>query len=236
MSGDKKRAGMNILDKIIQVIRDDSRALSEAVMDSTGNKIYEKQIEVAKVNLSSAKHAISDALAKESQCSRKVKLMKSQVDEHEQRIIKALSQNDEILAFDLATEMVELEQDLAAEAGILKSHELHLGHLTRQMENAERSLKELERQVAMVQTTADIQKATEVITKNFNQADSKMLSAKRSLERIRRKQQSLDEQYEVDDAMVNERKPVLTEKHQNEVSEQVTEDAADVLKRIIDKE
>ena len=170
MSDDKKSVGKNILEKIITVIRDDSRALSEAVMDSTGSRLYEKQIEVSKENLRQAKSAITDELAKELQSSRKVKILNDRVNQQEQLIIEALSRNDEDLAFNLATEMVELEQDQAAELTILKSHELHLGHLTRRLENAERTLKDLERQMAMVQTTEDIQKATDVITKSFSQA------------------------------------------------------------------
>ncbi len=235
MSDDKKSVGKNILEKIITVIRDDSRALSEAVMDSTGNKMYEKQIEVAKENLQAAKRTITDELAKELQSSRKVKLLNDRVMQQEQLIIDALSRNDEKLAFNLATEMVELEQDQAAEQAIFKSHELHLGHLTRRLENAERTLKDLERQVAMVQTTEDIQKATDVITKSFSQADAKMLSAKRALKRIRKKQQQIDEQYEVDDPLLEQPTQALEAKQDKKIKDS-KEGAADVLKRIVDKE
>ncbi len=235
MSDDKKSVGKNILEKIITVIRDDSRALSEAVMDSSGSRLYEKQIEVSKENLRQAKSAITDELAKELQSSRKVKILNDRVNQQEQLIIEALSRNDEDLAFNLATEMVELEQDQAAELTILKSHELHLGHLTRRLENAERTLKDLERQMAMVQTTEDIQKATDVITKSFSQADAKMLSAKRALERIRKKQQQIDEQYEVDESMYGDPNKAL-EEPQEKVTKSSKEGAADVLKRIVDKE
>jgi len=237
MSDDQKKStGKNILEKIMTVIRHDSRVLSEAVMDSSGTRIHEQQIAVAKENLQQAKSAISAELAVELQCSRKVKLLAEQVEQQERLIIEALHQNDEAKAFELATEMVELERDQAAERAILQSHELHLGHLTRQMELAERELKDLERQLAMVQTTADIQKATEVVTKNFAQADAKMLSAKRSLERIRRKQQQIDAQYEVDEALSPTPTEALADKTAA-ISEQDKEDgAADVLKRIIDKD
>ncbi len=235
MSDNKKSVGKNILEKIITVIRDDSRALSEAVMDSTGYRLYEKQIEVSKENLRQAKSAISDELAKELQSSRKVKILNARVKQQEQLIIEALSRNDEDLAFNLATEVVELEQDQVAEQAILKSHELHLGHLTRRLENAERTLKDLERQVAMVQTTEDIQKATDVITKSFSQADAKMLSAKKALERIRKKQQQIDDQYEVENPMPEEPNQAL-EEQQKRVTKNAKEGAADVLKRIVDKE
>ena len=236
MSDDKKSAGKNMLEKIITMIRDDSRVLADAVMDASGTRLFEKQIEVAKENLSQAKSAISDELAKELQSSRKVKLLAERIDQQEQRIVSALGQNDEDEAFALATKMVELERDQETEAAILKSHELHLGHLTRRMENAERTLKDLERQLAMVKTTEDIQKATDVITKSFATADAKMLSAKRALERIRQKQTQIDEQYVVDDHLLEKPTEKLENKNQKGHSEGATDGAADVLKRIIDKD
>ncbi|WP_223789104.1 PspA/IM30 family protein [Marinicella meishanensis] len=232
-SDNKAGVGKNILEKIMNVIREDSRALSEAVMDSRGTRIHERQIEVAKDSIKQAKRAITDELAKELQSSRKLKIINERVDQQEQRIIDALSQDDEALAFELATEMVELEQDRDTEAAILRSHELHLGHLTRQMEQTERTLMELERQLAMVQTTADIQKATDVITQSFAKADAKMLSAKRSLERIRRKQQQIDQQYEVDEGWEEPKELPASKKS---IADQAKDGAADVLKRIIDKD
>ena len=138
-SDNKAGVGKNILEKIMTVIKEDSRALSEAVMDSRGTRIHERQIEVARDSIKQAKRAITDELAKELQSSRKLKIINERVDQQEQRIIDALSQDDEALAFELATEMVELEQDRDTEAAILRSHELHLGHLTRQMEQTERN-------------------------------------------------------------------------------------------------
>lgn len=230
MSQDKKSAAMNILNKIVEAIREDSKKLTEAVMDSAGNQHFEKKIDIAKINLKHAKSSITNELSKELRCSRKVKFLKEQVEEQEQLIIKALSQEDEEQALKLATDMVDLEQDRDAEMMILNSHELHLDHLTKQMENAERNLKELERQLAMVKTTENIQKATDVITKNFENADNKMLSAKRSLDRIRKKQDIKNKQLEL--------------KHDFNAIENKGGDkkidskpqASDILKRYLDKD
>ncbi|MGJ8664455.1 MAG: PspA/IM30 family protein, partial [Marinicella sp.] len=184
MSNDKKdedvqSGGMNILEKIIKAIRVESKALSEAVMDSAGSNKFEQQLEDAKSSLQQAKTTLTEEMTKELQSMRLINILEDKINQQELLIVDSLSQGDEDKAFKLATEMVELEQDKEAQSAIQRSHELHLGHLKRQMENAERSLKDLERQMAMVNTTEGIQKATAVITKNFNQADSNMLSAKK---------------------------------------------------------
>ncbi len=199
MSDEQNKQGMSVLEKIMQAIRNDSRLLREAVMDASGTRLFEQQIEDAKTALKQAKHTLTAELAKELQCSRTIKILNHQIKEQEHKITDAMAVDDEAQAFELATHVVELEQDLQAQTAVLKSHELHLGHLKRQMEHAERQLKDLERQLAMVNTTERIQQATEVISQKFDAADSKLLSAKQELDRIRQAQQHVDEQYLVDE-------------------------------------
>lgn len=228
---DEKKPIANMLSKIVEAIRDDTRALGEAVMDSRGTRIFEKQIELAKVNLKHAKQAITDELDKELRSSRRVKFCQEKIDEQEQLIVDALNEKDESHAFQLATNMVDMERDRDTELAILKSHELHLGHLTRQMENAERSLKDLERQLAMVKTTEDIQKATEAISKSFDKADAKMMSAKRSLDRIRKKQSKKEEELEFNGILPE------PSKHSLDLQKVLTDQSAeDVIHRIRNKE
>ena len=62
-----------------------------------------------------------------------------------------------------------------------------------------------------------------------------MLSAKRSLERIRRKQQQIDQQYEVEGGW-DEPKPKQLAESKKSIADQAKDGAADVLKRIIDKD
>lgn len=235
MSDDPSKDNKNILAKIMDTIRTESIGLRDAVMESAGFNQFERQIEAAKNNLERAKSALTDEMADELQASRLVKITQDKINQKELLIVDALGQGDEDHAFQLATQMVELEQDLLSQHQIKHSHELHLGHLTRQMENAERLLKDLSRQLTMVNTTDKIQKATDAITKNFEQADSKLLSAKKSLDRIRKKQQMVDEQYELPSHYSN---AVAVTKiddssQQADLNQQT---AADVIKRLADKE
>ena len=58
------------------------------------------------------------------------------------------------------------------------------------MKKTERQLKDYERQLSMVKTTESVQKASAAITDNFASSNSKMISAKDSLERIKQRQQN----------------------------------------------
>lgn len=230
----KNNIGKNILEKIVAVIREDSRALRAAVMDQTGSRLHEKQISSARDSLKQAKTAIAEELAKELQASRQVRLLDEQVTCQEQLIIDAMKNEDESLAFELATEMVALEQELKAKVEVLKRQQAQLKQLTRHMEFAERELQELERQMAMVKTTEDIQKATDVITGNLSKADSKMLSARKTLERIRKKQQIEHENNQTRFDLNEEKADKTTALTDQSSAEEL--DPAVVLQRILDKD
>ena len=61
------------------------------------------------------------------------------------------------------------------------------------VKKSERQVAEYKRQLSMVKTTESVQKATSAITDNFSSSNSKLLSAKDSLERIKAKQQKFDD-------------------------------------------
>ena len=72
-------------------------------------------------------------------------------------------------------------------------HKSFSGHVTRLkdlVKKTERQLKDYERQLSMVKTTESVQKASAAITDNFASSNSKMISAKDSLERIKQRQQN----------------------------------------------
>ncbi len=238
---DKKTKGKSMLEKIMTAIKVESKFLTEVVLDSAGVRKFEQEIEDAKYNLKEAKSALTDEMSNELQTSRRVKILADKINQQESLIVDALSQNNEKLAFNLATVLVELEQDYEGQLAIQQSHDLHLGHLKRQMEHAERFLKDLERQLAMVNTTERIQQATAVITKNFDQADAKMLSAKKSLDRIRKQQLQMDEHYSVESQLSDSGKntDILNNRelecNQSDLNK-LRQSAEDVLKRIEDKE
>jgi phage shock protein A len=184
---------MNILKKIMAAIRGGTRELGEAIVDSQGSRIFEQEIEDAKESLKKAKRDLTQVMAKEMQASRKVDIIQGDIDKNEGYVNDALAKDEETLALEIAGKVAELEQDKAMQLEAQQSYAKHIEKLKRLMEKAERQLKDYERQLTMVKTTENVQKATVAITDNFGSTDSTLLSAKESLERIRQKQQDFDD-------------------------------------------
>ncbi len=184
---------MNILKKIMTAIRGGTRELGESIVDSQGTRIFEQEIEDAQESLKKAKGDLTQVMAKEMQASRKVESIQAEIDKNEGYVADALAKNKEALALEIATKVAELEQDKAQQVGAQQSYEKHIGKLKSMMEKAERQLKDYERQLTMVKTTENVQKATAAITDNFGTTDSTLMSAKESLDRIRKKQQDFDD-------------------------------------------
>ena len=184
---------MNILKKIMTAIRGGTRELGESIVDSQGTRIFEQEIEDAKESLKKAKRDLTQVMAKEMQASRKVDIIQADIDKNESYVSAALAKNEESLALEIAQKVAELEQEKSTQVNAQQSYEKHISKLKGMMEKAERQLKDYERQLTMVKTTENVQKATAAITDNFGTTDSTLMSAKESLDRIRKKQQDFDD-------------------------------------------
>ncbi len=186
---------MNILKKIVTAIRGGTREIGEAIVDSQGTRIFAQEIEDAKESLNQAKHDLTDVMAKEMQATRKVEALQAEIAKNEQFVSEALAKNEEELALELAGRVAVLEAEKAEYDKAKTAYSNHVSKLKALMENSERQLAEYERQLTMVKTTENVQKATATITDNFSSTNSTLLSAKESLERIRQKQEDFDDRY-----------------------------------------
>lgn len=186
---------MNILKKIMTALRGGTREIGEAIVDSQGTRIFAQEIEDAKESLSKAKHDLTEVMAKEMQTTRQIEAIQADISKNEGFVADALNKGEESLALEIAEKVAGLEGELATLSGAKARYAAHVEKLKALMENAEKQLTEYERQLTMVRTTENVQKATATITENFTASNSTLLSAKESLERIRAKQQDFDDRF-----------------------------------------
>ncbi len=184
---------MNILKKIMAAIRGGTRELGESIVDSQGTRIFAQEIEDAKESLKQAKNDLTQVMAKEMQAARKVEIIEKDIAKNEGFVKDALGKKEEALALEIAQKVAELEQEREVQFAAQNSYAKHIEKLKGMMEKAQRQLNDYERQLTMVKTTENVQKATVAITDNFGTTDSTLVSAKESLERIRKKQQDFDD-------------------------------------------
>jgi phage shock protein A len=180
---------MSILRKIMTAVRGGAREVGELVVDANGTRIFEQEIKDAEHHLRKAKHDLTDVMAKQMQAARQVQSLKSEITEHEGYTVQALEKDDEGLALEIAEKIARLETDLVDQQQVSDTFTSHVSRLKDLVRKAEKQIKEYERQLSMVKTTESVQKASAAITDNFASSSSKILSAKDSLERIKKRQQ-----------------------------------------------
>ncbi|MCF6436573.1 MULTISPECIES: PspA/IM30 family protein [Pseudoalteromonas] len=185
---------MSILKKLFTAVRGGAREAGEAIIDANGIRIFEQEIADAKNALEKAKRSLTEVMAKEMQTSRKVKALEDSIAEHEGYAGQALEQGNEALALEIAEKIGDFETEKAEHEEVLNGFSQHIVALKQQVKEAEKSIKENQRQLSMVKTTESVQQATMAVNSTLNTNSSSMTSAKASLERIKQRQQDRQDQ------------------------------------------
>ncbi len=233
----EKNLGMNVLKKIINTIRTESRALADAVTDSAGSRNIEYACEEAQSKLADAKKALTEMMTKEKQSANQLDIISDKLSQKEALVLEAMSKGDEPSAMAHAIEVVDLELDRDFLIESLDNVKNNVAYLQNQLEQSERVLKDLERQLTMLRTTEKVQQATETIMGHIDGADNKMVSAKTSLERIREKQKNTASGQGDQEQLANHYKQVRAASTavKSVASEASKQHAKAVMDRLLDK-
>ncbi|WP_448569258.1 PspA/IM30 family protein [Thalassotalea ganghwensis] len=195
---------MSIFKKIMTAIRGGASEVGEAIVDANSTRIFEQEIRDAENHLTKAKRDLTGVMAQQMAASREVDRLKREITEHEGYAVQALEKGDESLAMQVAEKISSLEIELTTQQQALDSFESNANRLKELVKKSERQVQEYKRQLSMVKTTESVQKATSAITDNFSSSNSKLLSAKDSLERIKAKQQKFDDQMKAAELLESE--------------------------------
>ncbi len=185
-------------------IRGGASEAGEAIIDANATRIFEQEIRDAENHLTKAKRDLTGVMAEQMSANREVTRLQREVSEHEGYVGQALEKGDETLALAIAEKISTLENDLAAQEQALNSFTGNADRLKELVKKSERQVTEHKRQLSMVKTTESVQKATSAITDNFSSSNSKLLSAKDSLERIKAKQQKFDDKMKAAEILESE--------------------------------
>lgn len=184
---------MSILSKIFTAIRGSTRELGETIIDKNGIRIFEQEIKDAEAALHKAKRDLTAVMASEMQAARAITKLTKNIADHEGYAEKALIQNDETLALEIAQRISEMQTELAAQQKIQTSFAQHITRLKVLIKQSSKAVMDMQRELTIVRTTDSVQKATTTITQNYASGSSKLLTAKESLERIKKKQEDLED-------------------------------------------
>ncbi len=174
-------------------IRGGASEAGEAIIDANATRIFEQEIRDAEHHLTKAKRDLTGVMAEQMAAKREIDRLTREITEHEGYAMQALEKGDETLAIAVAEKIANLESTLADQQHAHDSFSGSADRLKDLVKKSERQVAEHKRQLSMVKTTESVQKATSAITDNFSSSNSKLLSAKDSLERIKAKQQKFDD-------------------------------------------
>ena len=191
----------SIFDKIITAIRGGAREIGEQVVDQNAIRIYTQEIEDAKYNLANAKKDLTAVMAKEIQANREIERLSKEITKYENYAVDALNKGDNSLAEEIAEKVGELDEEISIQKTAKENYSNHVSRLKELMKKSERTIREHERELSMVKTTASVQKATRSITDNYGNGTSKLLDAKESLDRIKQKQKNFEDRMSVADIL-----------------------------------
>lgn len=195
---------MSIFKKIMTAIRGGASEAGEAIVDANATRIFEQEIRDAENHLTKAKRDLTGVMAEQMSAKRDVDRLTKEITEHEGYAGQALDKGDETLALAVAEKIATLETELSSQQQALASYTSSSERLKELVKKSERQVAEHKRQLSMVKTTESVQKATSAITDNFSSSNSKLLSAKDSLERIKAKQQKFDDKMKAAELLESE--------------------------------
>lgn len=195
---------MSIFSKIFTAIRGGAREIGESIVDKNGVRIFEQEIKEAEEQLAKAKRDLADVMAKVMQAERKIAGYDEDIAKHEEYASKALDKGDESLAMEIAHKIADFQSEREIQVNAHQSFKAHADRLKAMIKKTAKALKEMERQLVMVKTTESVQKATSAITNNFASGSSKLLTAKESLDRIKQRQEDLDDRLKAGEALSSE--------------------------------
>ncbi len=184
---------MGLLKKLITAVRGGAREVGEAVVDMNAIRIYEQEIADAKKNLARAKQDLTGVMAKEIQAGREIERLDGELARYETLALDALGKGREDLAAEIAAKIAEIETEKAVQVEAREQFRAHIERLKGLMKQTEATIRQHERELAMVRTTESVQKATRSITDNYGAGTTRLLDAKASLERIKKRQQTFND-------------------------------------------
>jgi phage shock protein A len=184
---------MSLINKIFTAIRGGAREVGESIVDKNSIRIFEQEIADANDALEKAKRDLTSVMAKEMQAARKLETLNTDITKHEGFVAKAREKDDEALALEVASKIADLQSDANVQETARASYSNHVVRLKDLIKKTGKALNDMERQLVMVKTTDSVQKATSAITENYATGTSKLLTAKESLDRVKQKQQDLED-------------------------------------------
>ena len=184
---------MSVIKKVVTLLRGSVREIGESVVDANATRIYEQEILDAKHSIELAKGELTVVMAKEMQSAREIERLKQEAGRYEGLAVEALNKSQEALAEEVAGRVGAIEHELDEQTKAHASYAVQVVRLKDLLKGAESRIREHEREIAIAKTTESVYRATRSISENIGSGGSKLVNARESLERIKRRHEELSD-------------------------------------------
>jgi phage shock protein A len=195
---------MSVIKKVMTLLRSSVREIGESVVDANAAQIYEQEIVDAKRNIEQARADLTGVMAKEMQSASDIERLRSEMLRYERLAVEALDKSKESLAEEVAAQVAALEAQLDAQSKAHASYAVQVSRLKDLIKTAEGRIRDHERELAMAKTTESVYRATQSISDNIGSGGSRLVNARESLQRIKRRHEDLSDRMTAAEQLDNE--------------------------------
>lgn len=195
---------MSVIGKIVTLLRGSARELGESIVDANGVRIYEQEIRDAREAIAQAKNDLTGVMAKEMQSAREIERARAEIERLENLAVEALDKDKPDLAEEVAARVAEQEAELARQTPLHADYAAQSVRLKELIKASEAKVREHEREVQMAKATESVYKATQSISENIVSSGSKLVGARESLERIKKRHEDLADRITAAEALDRE--------------------------------
>lgn len=187
---------MSVWKKLVTAIKGGANEAAEAVADNQALRILDQEIREAKEELRRSDEALVKIIAKRKLSEQKVASFDSGIAEYEGHARSAMEKGQQDLALECATKVATLRSEQQAEQAYFQQFTQSEQSMRTNIAQAKDKLRQLEQQVDVVKANEAVQKAQAAVSATNVGANAKMHTAVESLDRIKRRQDERQAQFE----------------------------------------
>ena len=182
---------MSVIRKMVTLLRGSARELGESLVDAHATTIYAQEMADARSAIREAREELAGVTAQQLRAQREAERLRAEAVRYEALAVQALDRAQEALAEDVAAKVLALEAELAEQQRAEATFAAQVQRLKQLIQAAEARLREHEREAEIARTTESVYRATQSISDNMATGGARLVSARESLERIKRRHEDL---------------------------------------------
>lgn len=183
-----------IMQKLSTIVRSSVRESSDRIIDANAIRIFEQEICDVEAGMRKAKANLTLVVAEKIKLERQIMALQESIAKKESQALQALDKNADKLARQLAQSIAEDESELAAFENGLQSVQKQESVLGHQIKTALRRIQMYRRELTLAKTMDRSQEASKTLHQINRHMDLTGSQLDESLQRIKQKQQMMNDQ------------------------------------------